>query len=105
MNAYDRLGKYEAETGYGKDAAGRPVYSGPNHMYMGPGEFSKTQATHNQMKIAAAKADPQGMMIRDLLEQLQLQNLPGQANVRGLAGSYNAPDMRINAQGQQPAQG
>jgi hypothetical protein len=104
MNAFDRLYQWEAGAGAGKDAAGRQVYSGPGMMYMGPREFSATQAEHEKMKIAAAKADPQGMMIRELLEQAKNPN-PGQASVRGLMGSYNAPDMRINMQDPRQAQG
>jgi hypothetical protein len=105
MSAFDRLQQWEAGAGAGKDAAGRLVYSGPGMQYMGPGEFSRTQAEHDKMKVAAMKSDPQGMLIRQLLDQVQNQNLPGQASVRGLVGSYNAPDMRINAQDPRQAQG
>jgi hypothetical protein len=105
MNAFDRLQQWEAGAGAGKDAAGRLVYSGPGMQYMGPGEFSRTQAEHDKMKVAAAKSDPQGMLIRQLLDQMQNQNMPGRASVRGLVGSYNAPDMRLNAQDPRQAQG
>jgi hypothetical protein len=82
MNAFDRLQQWEAGAGAGKDAAGRLVYSGPGMQYMGPGEFSRTQAEHDKMKVAAAKSDPQGMLIRQLLDQVQNQNLPGQATMQ-----------------------
>ena len=85
MNALDRLQQWEAGAGAGKDAAGRPVYSGPGMMYMGPREFSATQAEHEKMKIAAAKADPEGMMIRELLEQAKNPN-PATAQVSAYGG-------------------
>jgi hypothetical protein len=97
MNAFDRLQQWEAGAGAGKDAAGRTVYTGPGMMYKGPREHSATQAEHEKMKIAAAKADPEAMLIRELLEQLKNPR-PGVASVHGLIGSYNAPDMRINMQ-------
>jgi hypothetical protein len=104
MRAFDRLQQWEAGAGAGTDAAGRPVYTGPNMMYMGPREHSATQAEHEKMKIAAAKDDPQGMLIRQLLEQMK-NPTPGLASVKGLMGSYNAPDMRINMQDPRQAQG
>jgi hypothetical protein len=39
-------------------------------MYMGPGEFSRTQQVHNQLAADAAADDPQGALIRKLLDQL-----------------------------------
>lgn len=99
MNAFDRLYQWEAGAGAGKDAAGRPVYTGPGMMYMGPGDHARTQAEHEKMKIAAAKADPQGMLIRQLLEQSQ-HPTPGRASVAGLMGSFNAPDVKVDARGQ-----
>ena len=101
MNAFDRLYQWEAGAGAGKDAAGRPVYTGPNMLYMGPREFSATQAEHEKMKIAAAKADPQGMMIRELLEQAKSQALPGHHSLKGMMGSYNAPNATLNVARQQ----
>lgn len=97
MNAFDRLYQWEAGAGAGKDAAGRTVYTGPGMLYMGPGDHSRTQAEHEKMKIAAAKADPAGMLIRQLLEQSKYPT-PGQASIKGMVGSYNAPDNRVNIQ-------
>jgi hypothetical protein len=101
MNALDRLQQWEAGAGAGKDAAGRPVYSGPGMMYMGPREFSATQAEHEKMKLAAGREDPQGMLIRQLLDQLQNQNLPGQANVAPLMGGTRLPARREEARRRQ----
>jgi hypothetical protein len=66
----DRLNKFIANSGAGFDAAGRVVYSGPGMMYMGPGEFAATRAVHMGLEADASKNDPQGQMIRQLLEQL-----------------------------------
>jgi hypothetical protein len=77
----DRLRKFEAESGYGKDAAGRNVYTGPLHLYMGPGEFARTSAEHNKLKAAVAKDDPQGMLIRKLLEEQAQSSMAGKANI------------------------
>jgi hypothetical protein len=66
----DRLNNFNARSGAGFDAAGRPVYSGPGMMYMGPGEFSRTQQVHNQLAEDASADDPQGALIRKLLDQL-----------------------------------
>ena len=81
MNSSDRLRKFEAESGYGKDAAGRDVYTGPNFMYMGPGEFSRTQAQHAGIKSDVAKDDPQGMLIRKLLEEQANSSMASKANI------------------------
>jgi hypothetical protein len=66
----DRLNNFIARSGAGFDAAGRTVYSGPGMMYMGPGEFAATRAVHSGLEADASKNDPQGQMIRQLLEQL-----------------------------------
>jgi len=109
MNAFDRLYQWEAGAGAGKDAAGRMVYTGPGMMYMGPREFSATQAEHEKMKIAAAKADPQGMMIRELLEQAKNPK-PATALVSAYGGrsvryNPNNPGGRRGPQAEEEEQG
>lgn len=74
------LGNFEARYGYGVDALGRPSYQNQFSMGSGPRDFLATQAVHNDLKARAAQEDPQGFMIRELLEMLKKQNLPG--NVR-----------------------
>jgi hypothetical protein len=69
-NPNDRLNSFIARSGAGHDAAGRTVYSGPGMMYMGPGEFAATRAVHAGLEADASKNDPQGQMIRQLLDQL-----------------------------------
>jgi hypothetical protein len=66
----DRLNNFIANSGAGVDAAGRTVYSGPGMMYMGPGEFAATKAVHSGLEADAAGSDPQGHLIRQLLDQL-----------------------------------
>jgi hypothetical protein len=66
----DRLNNFMARSGAGFDAAGRPVYSGSGMMYMGPGEFARTQQVHNQLAADAASTDPQSALIRKLLDEL-----------------------------------
>lgn len=82
----DRLNRFIANSGAGKDAAGRTVYSGPGMMYMGPGEFAATRAVHAGLEADAMKYDPQGQLIRKLLDQLQQKNLPGTLG-------FNPPDL------------
>jgi hypothetical protein len=41
----DRLRRFEAGSGYGKDAAGRDNYVNEFAIGLGPGEFARTQAT------------------------------------------------------------
>ena len=91
MGATSNLNRWEAGAGAGMDAAGRPVYSGPGLMYMGPGEFASTQAVHNDLKARAFDEDPDGMRIRELLDQVKRQNLPGTASlpVFPLVGASN----------------
>jgi len=82
MDSYsDRLRKFEAESGYGKDAAGRDNYANQYAIGLGPGEFARTSAEHNKLKSAVAKDDPQGMLIRKLLEEQALSSMAGKANV------------------------
>jgi hypothetical protein len=73
----DRLNRFIANSGAGLDAAGRPVYSGSGMMYMGPGEFSRTQQVHAGLELDAMRDDPRGNLIRRLLDQLKMQDLPG----------------------------
>jgi hypothetical protein len=81
MDSGDSLRRFEAESGYGKDAAGRDVYTGPFHLYMGPGDFARTQAEHATRKNAVAKDDPQGMLIRKLLEEQANASMAAKANI------------------------
>lgn len=89
-----RLNRFEAGYGAGLDPAGRLVYSGGGMLYAGPSDFARTQQVHNDLKAQAAASDPNGMMIRQLLEQMQRENLPGSHNVSGLMGSFIAPHRR-----------
>jgi hypothetical protein len=73
----DRLNRFIANSGAGVDAAGRPVYSGSGMMYMGPGESAATKQVHAGLEADATRHDPQGNLIRRLLDQLKMQNLPG----------------------------
>lgn len=65
----DRVNQWLARAGAGFDAAGRVVYSGPGMMYMGPGEFSRTQQVHNQLLADEARDNPEGALIRKLLDE------------------------------------
>jgi hypothetical protein len=62
-------------------------------MYMGPGEFSRTQQVHNQLAADAAADDPQGALIRKLLDQLSA------SQARGSGYQFDPPP--IPAQGNQ----
>jgi hypothetical protein len=77
----DRLNNFIARSGAGMDAAGRTVYSGPGMLYAGPGEFARTQQVHNQLMADESKDDPETAMIRQLLDQLKMRNLPGRASI------------------------
>lgn len=77
----DRLNRFISSAGAGMDAAGRPVYTGPGMMYMGPGEFSRTQAVHAGLEADAMQSDQAGNTIRRLLDQLQRKNLPGNVSL------------------------
>jgi hypothetical protein len=85
------LTNWEANAGYGVDALGRPSYQNQFSMGAGPRDHLAQAAIHNDLKARAAADDPQGMLIRELLEQFKRQNLPG--NVRlpvfPVAGSGN----------------
>jgi hypothetical protein len=102
MSAANELNRWEARAGAGMDAAGRTVYSGPGLMYMGPGEFSATQAVHNDMKARAFEQDPEGMRVRELLDQLKRQRLPGHVSLPVfplVPGGNQAYDIRMNNAG------
>ena len=68
MQPWQALANFESESGAGYDAAGRRVYSGPQFMYMGPGDKSATQMVHSQLQNRANEADGGGM-IRALLAE------------------------------------
>lgn len=75
------LANWEAGAGYGVDALGRPSYQNQFSMGAGPRDHLAQAAIHNDLKARAAQDDPQGMMIRELLEQMKRQNLPGRASI------------------------
>lgn len=75
------LANWEAGAGYGVDALGRPSYQNQFSMGAGPRDHLAQTAIHNDLKARASKEDPQGMMIREILEQMKRQNLPGQARI------------------------
>lgn len=78
----DRLRKFEAESGYGKDAAGRDLYTNEfSATGLGPGEFARTAANHNKLKAGAAKDDPMGALIRKLLEEQAQSSMASRANI------------------------
>ena len=77
----DRLNRFIAGYGAGVDAAGRPVYSGAGAMYASPREHAQMQATHNQLKADAMAYDPQSQLIRELLDEIKMRKLPGQASI------------------------
>ena len=79
--ANDRLNRFIAGYGAGMDPAGRATYTGPNAMYSSPREFATMQQTHAQLQSDAANEDPQGNMIRTLLDQLTRKNMPGTAQI------------------------
>lgn len=73
----DRLNRFIAGYGAGVDAAGRTVFTGPDAMYASPRERAEMQRTFSQLKADAAKSDPQGQLIRELLDQMKMKSLPG----------------------------
>lgn len=76
----DRLNRFISGYGAGVDALGRPTYTGPDAMYASPREFAEMRRTHSQLKADAMRDDPQGELIRELLDQMKMGSLPG--NVR-----------------------
>lgn len=95
------LSNWEARAGYGVDALGRPSYQNEFSMGASPRDHLANARIHNELKAAAAAEDPRGMAIRDLLEQLKRQNLPGQASipVYPLATGNSSYDIRVNNAG------
>jgi hypothetical protein len=77
----DRLRKFESGSGYGKDAAGRDLYTNEFAVGLGPGEFARTQSTHSKLKADAAVDDPMGALIRRLLEEQSQSSMAGKANI------------------------
>lgn len=77
----DRLRRFEAESGYGKDAAGRDNYVNEFAIGLGPGEFARTAAQHNKLKADASVDDPMGALIRKLLEEQAQSSMAGKANI------------------------
>jgi len=77
----DRLRRFEAESGYGKDAAGRDNYVNEFAVGLGPGEFARTSAQHNKLKADASVDDPMGALIRKLLEEQAQSSMAGKANI------------------------
>jgi hypothetical protein len=77
----DRLRKFESGSGYGKDAAGRDLYTNEFAVGLGPGEFARTQSVHNKLKADASVDDPMGALIRRLLEEQSLSSMAGKANI------------------------
>jgi len=73
------LSNWEARAGYGVDSLGRPSYQNQFSMGAGPRDHLAQTAIHNDLKARAAQEDPNGMMIRELLEQMKRRNLPGTA--------------------------
>lgn len=75
------LSDWEARAGYGVDALGRPSYQNQFSMGAGPRDHLAQAAIHNDLKARAAAEDPDGMMIREILEQMKRQNLAGNARI------------------------
>lgn len=94
--AFDRVRQYEAEVGYGLDPAGRPVYNA--HTYASPRESAGMQQLHEKLKWEAeqeerARGDTSGAMIRELIGQMRLKNLPGNVQVE-LPRPHSGPSYR-----------
>ena len=84
MSAFDRIRQYEADVGYGIDAAGRPVYNASS--YPSPRETAGMQSVHERMKLEAekeelARGDKMSAVIRELINQIRRQNMPGTVQV------------------------
>jgi hypothetical protein len=78
----DRYNNFISRSGAGFDAAGRPVYGGSGHMYMGPGEFARTQDVHRQLQedMEATESD-KDRQIRLLLDRLAQASNAGKASL------------------------
>jgi hypothetical protein len=85
------LNNWEARAGYGVDALGRPSYQNQFSMGAGPRDHLASQAIHADLKARAAAEDPQGMLIREMLEEMKRRNLPGRTSIPvfPLAGGGN----------------
>lgn len=77
----DRLRRFEAGSGYGKDAAGRDNYVNQYAIGLGPGEFARQAGVHNQLKSDVAADDPMGMLIRKLLEEQANSSMAAKVNI------------------------
>lgn len=74
----DAYNNFLANTNAGFDAAGRPTYSAPTMMYMGPSEFAGTQSTHRKLQLAAEQEESEReRQIRQLLDRLAQYEQPG----------------------------
>ncbi len=81
VGSINDLERWEAASGYGVDAVGRPGYQNQFSMGAGPRDHLATQAVHRELQARAAKDDPDGMKIRALMEMLQRQQLPGNVSI------------------------
>ena len=75
MSAIDDYNRMIAATGAGYDAAGRLNFTGPNHMYMGPGESLKAAKHLKDAEMRAFQEQSAEMRIRQLLDQLEQQRM------------------------------
>ena len=85
MSALDRVRRYEAAVGYGLDAAGRPVYNAAG--YPSPRETAGMQKAHEELKWEAekeerARGDKASAVIRELINQIRRQNMPGTVQIQ-----------------------
>ena len=76
----DRYNNFISRYGAGFDAAGRPSYSGPGVMYMGPGEFSKTQAVQKDLEAKMQESERE-RQLRFLLDRLARESSAGKTNI------------------------
>ncbi len=77
-NPVDRLNDFIAESGAGVDAAGRVGFAG----YQSPQEHINNKIRLAKHRAEAAKFDPQGELIRNLLDQMMMRNLPGSVRLQ-----------------------
>lgn len=82
MSAIDNFNNYIANVGAGYDAAGRLSFAGgAGNMYASPNETANMQNTLAKLKQNAMAEDPRGMLIRDLLDQLDIARNRGTVRV------------------------
>lgn len=91
------LSNWEARAGYGVDSLGRSSYQNQFSMGAGPRDHLAQAAIHNDLKARAAQEDPDGMMIRELLEQMKRRNLPGNVSIP-VFDAVNPGDVTISYQ-------